>query len=97
MSEDERKIISEATKVSISVTSWWHLAIIISTIVWSVAMIKSSIDDTNRVARQALEQSINNDNLLRQLQMQLNIFQQKTEDVFDRYIRDYNDPNRKRR
>lgn len=86
MSNEE---ITEKTKVAIRVTSWWHLIILVATIVWWGLEIKISVDNATATAASALDQSKQNDSALRAIQMDLKVFHQKYEDDMDRYIREH--------
>lgn len=93
--------LNEKTKVSLPAASWWHLLIIVATIIWWGAAIKHSIDATQETATRALDQSLRNDGEIRKLEMDVSVFHRQYEDFnrqyeldMDRYIRERPDQHR---
>lgn len=71
--------ITEKTKVNVSITSWWHLIILVITIVWGVATLKFSQDRIAEIAKQSLEQSRMNSDSIILIETDLKLFHQKYE------------------
>lgn len=91
----DNKDITEATKVSVTISSWWHLAVLLITIIWWGAAIKSSIDATHETAERALSQGATNDAEIRKLEMNLQRIQDQV-DYMAPVIRKYIDEPAKR-
>ena len=88
--------LTEKTKIAVSFTSWWHLVILICVIVWWGAMIKVSIDNASEKAEKAVQGQVQLDLRLRDIETDIKLFHQRYDDDMNRYIRDYNDPNRRK-
>lgn len=90
----DEKILTEKTKISIAVSSWWHLIVLVTVIIWWGSAIKISIDTASEKAEKATQAAVQLDNRLREIEVDIRIFHQRYDDDMNRYIRDYSDPNR---
>lgn len=81
--------ISERTRVSITLSSWWHIVLVITTIMFWGFEIKDAIDKDREQSQQNHTDILKIQEEIQLMQRDLAIFHTKYEDDMNRYIRDY--------
>lgn len=86
--------LSEKTRVSITLSSWWHIALVLAAIMFWGFQIKSAIDRGSEQSAQNHADILEIQKEVRTIQQDLVVFHTVYNDDMDRYIRDYGDKHR---